>query len=494
MFERITEETFDEIFPLLEAAFPVTELRIREEQKKLLRETCYRLYGVRKNGMFAAVFAAWEIDDFLYIEHFAVKEEYRNGGYGGSLLDLFLEEKGKAMVLEVEVPEDEMTERRVGFYERHGLVYNEYPYLQPPMRKGQDLLPLRFMTKPAAIEEKTYERYKKRIYEVVYKYKSEEEEALNMKYCFGIDIGGTTVKIGLVAENGEIVTRWEVPTRKGSDPTGLLEDVKASLEACMAERKIGQADILGIGMAAPGPVTADGVLHGCVNIGWGDVDLDDLAEEVIGISPVRLGNDARVAALGEAAYGAGKGAKSMLMLTLGTGVGGGVVLDGHILMGSSGVAGEIGHMTIDPYETETCGCGKTGCLEQYASATGMVRAAEKFLQEKTDDSVLRQLKQVTAKDLWDAAKDGDKLANEITDFVCDRLGAAIANATYLVDTETVVIGGGVCAAGKFLLDKIENAYNAKVFAHSRNKRFALAELGNDAGIRGAAALILQDAE
>lgn len=173
MFERITEETFDEIFPLLEAAFPVTELRIREDQRNLLQEEYYRLYGVRKDGVFAAVFATWEIEDFLYIEHFAVKEEFRNGGYGGSLLDTLLEEKGRPMVLEVEVPEDAMTRRRVGFYERHGLVYNDYPYLQPPMRKGQGMLPLRFMTKPSAIDNKTYERYKKQIYKYVYKFEEE---------------------------------------------------------------------------------------------------------------------------------------------------------------------------------------------------------------------------------------------------------------------------------------------------------------------------------
>ncbi|MBR3992582.1 MAG: GNAT family N-acetyltransferase [Anaerotignum sp.] len=173
MFERITEKTFDEIFPLMEAAFPVTELREKEDQRRLLQEECYRLYGVRKGGVFAAVFATWEIEDFLYIEHFAVKEEYRNGGYGGKLLDRLLEEKGRPMVLEVEVPEDEMTCRRVGFYERHGLVYNDYPYLQPPMRKGQDMLPLRFMTKPTAVDKKTYERYKKQIYRIVYKYEGE---------------------------------------------------------------------------------------------------------------------------------------------------------------------------------------------------------------------------------------------------------------------------------------------------------------------------------
>lgn len=315
-----------------------------------------------------------------------------------------------------------------------------------------------------------------------------------MNYCFGIDIGGTTVKIGLFSETGELMDRWEVPTRKGSEPAGLLGDVKASLENCMAERKIEKAGILGIGMTAPGPVTEDGVLHNAVNIGWGAVKLAEEAERVIGISPVRIGNDARVAALGEAIYGAGKGVGSMLMVTLGTGVGGGVVLNGKILMGATGVAGEIGHMTIDPYETEPCGCGKKGCLEQYASATGMIRVTERFLQEKDMDSILRQKENVSAKDLWDAAKDGDALASEITDYVCDRLGSAIANAIYLVDTEMIVIGGGVSAAGQFLLNKIEKAYQGKVFAHSRNKTFALAKLGNDAGIRGAAALILKDAE
>lgn len=173
MFERITEESFDEIFPLLEAAFPITELRLKEDQRRLLKEDAYRLYGVKKSGVFAAVFAAWEIDDFLYIEHFAVAEALRGNGFGGGLLDAFLEEKGKPVVLEVELPEDTVTRRRIAFYERHGLVYNTYPYLQPPMRKGQDMLPLRFMTKPGAIDLETYERYRKKIYRIVYKYEGE---------------------------------------------------------------------------------------------------------------------------------------------------------------------------------------------------------------------------------------------------------------------------------------------------------------------------------
>lgn len=170
MFQRITEETFGTAYPLLEAAFPVTELREKERQKALLREPCYRLFGVPGGDGMRAVFAVWEIEDFLYIEHFAVREDCRNGGFGGQLLDRLLAEAGKPAVLEVEVPEDGLTKRRIGFYERHGFVYNTYPYLQPPMREGQGMLPLMLMTNPSAIDEKTYGRYKTLIHRIVYHY------------------------------------------------------------------------------------------------------------------------------------------------------------------------------------------------------------------------------------------------------------------------------------------------------------------------------------
>jgi len=174
MFERITEETFDAVFPLLEEAFPVTELRTKADQRALLQNPLYRLWGVRgEDGSFWAVFAFWEIEEFLYIEHFAVDKTYRNDGQGGKLLDRLLEEKGKPVVLEVELPEDDLTRRRVGFYERHGLVFNDYPYMQPPMRKGQAAIPLRIMTKPAAIDETTYHRYKKLIHRIVYQYEGD---------------------------------------------------------------------------------------------------------------------------------------------------------------------------------------------------------------------------------------------------------------------------------------------------------------------------------
>ncbi len=178
MFERITEETFAEIFPLLEAAFPITELREKEEQRRLLKKPCYSLLGIREKDVFAAVLAAWDLGGFLYIEHFAVKETLRNTGLGGRLLDAFLEEKKSPLVLEVELPENPLTQRRIAFYERHGLVYNDYPYMQPPLRRGQGLLPLRLMTMPERIDRETYERYKGRIYQTVYEYEEEQEETV----------------------------------------------------------------------------------------------------------------------------------------------------------------------------------------------------------------------------------------------------------------------------------------------------------------------------
>lgn len=310
-----------------------------------------------------------------------------------------------------------------------------------------------------------------------------------MSHYFGIDIGGTTIKIGLVSEGGEIRARRELPTRKGADPTPVLQDIRMTLEEILAEEGLERADISGIGMAAPGPVTDDGILHGTVNIGWGDVALGQLAQQVIGISPVCIGNDARVAALGEAVYGAGRGANSMLMVTLGTGVGGGIIQNGQILMGESGVAGEIGHMTIDPYETESCGCGKKGCLEQYASATGVVQRAKRLLQEGDEASSLRHLPRMSAEDVWAAARGGDVLAMQVVDFAAERLGIALANAGYIVDTERIVIGGGMSGAGDFLLNKIRPAYQKQVFPHCRNKEIVLAALGNDAGVLGAAALV-----
>ncbi len=310
-----------------------------------------------------------------------------------------------------------------------------------------------------------------------------------LQYAFGIDIGGTTVKMGFFSRENGLLEKWEIPTQKGNDPTVVLEDIHVAIVACLDRHGVKKEEVAGVGMAAPGPVTDGGLLHGTVNIGWGDVYLGKEGERIFGISPVHIENDARVAALGEAIYGAGKGEKSMMLLTLGTGIGGGVIFDGAIHGGSTGVAGEIGHCTVDPYETRVCTCTKTGCLEQYCSATGMVRVAKRFLEEQDMPSVLRDKEELSAKDLWEGVSAGDALSIMIGKHVAKLLGIAIANAVYVVDPDLVVIGGGVSAAGDVLLDMVVEEYKPRVFPHSRNKRFALASLRNDAGIYGAAALV-----
>ncbi len=312
-----------------------------------------------------------------------------------------------------------------------------------------------------------------------------------MEYCFGVDIGGTTIKMGLFSREGGLLQKWEIPTKKGTNPKPLLGDIAEEMEKCLSQNGIKKDEIAGVGMAAPGPVNEDGLLRGAVNIGWGDVFLGEEAEKIMGISPVFIGNDASFAALGEYTFGAGKDASSLIMITLGTGVGGGVVLNGQILMGKTGTAGEIGHTTINPFETLSCNCGKKGCLEQYASATGMVRMAEKFLMESDKPSTLRQFDKITAKELWDQAKKGDEMALDIAKYVSRLLGMAIANACYIVDPEMIVIGGGVSKAGQFLLEMIQRAYAENVFPHCRDKKFALAKLHNDAGIHGAAAMVFK---
>lgn len=171
MFERILKDTFESVYPILEEAFPVEELREKERQKALLDQPQYGLYGIKEgDGVIQGAIAMWDFEDFLYIEHFAMKPEFRDGGLGGNKLEEVKKWAEKPIVLEVEIPEDDLTKRRVGFYKKHGFFLNEYPYLQPPMRKGQDLLPLRFMTTPEKISQHTYIKYKSIIHKVAYNY------------------------------------------------------------------------------------------------------------------------------------------------------------------------------------------------------------------------------------------------------------------------------------------------------------------------------------
>ena len=313
-----------------------------------------------------------------------------------------------------------------------------------------------------------------------------------MTYYCGVDIGGTSTKIGLFSWEGKLLERIEIPTPKASEPTGLLEDIYCEIIKFTKTYEFEKKDILGIGILAPGPVNEDGILYGTVNIGWGTIALGKMAEEMWGISPVAIGNDGTGAALGETLFGIGVGVEDVVMITIGTGIGGGVVLKGKSIQGIVGIAGEIGHMTVNPFETNHCTCKKMGCVEQYASATGMVRMAKEVLEKEDTPSILRD-KIVSAKSILDGAKKGDSIAVRIVREASKYLGIALANTCYVVDPQLIIIGGGVSLAGDFFLDMIKEEYQKQVFPHAREKAFALARLGNDAGIYGGMAMVFNSA-
>lgn len=309
-----------------------------------------------------------------------------------------------------------------------------------------------------------------------------------MKYCFGIDIGGTTVKIGLFTTEGELLEKWEIKTRTENHGEAILPDVAESLQNKMQEKNIRKSEVDGIGIGIPAPVMEDGVVQKTANLGWGYKEVTREMKELTGI-PVAAGNDANVAALGEMWLGAGKGQKNMVMVTLGTGVGGGIIVNGKPLAGSHGAGGEIGHFCVNEEETETCGCGNTGCLEQYASATGISRLARRRLERDDSPSSLRG-SEISAKAVFDALKEGDAVAKEIVEEFGSYLGHALAAIAVITDPSVIVIGGGVSKAGEILLEYVEKYFHEKAFFANQDTRFVLAQLGNDAGICGAAKLIL----
>ena len=311
------------------------------------------------------------------------------------------------------------------------------------------------------------------------------------KYCFGIDVGGTTVKMGLFTTEGELLDKWEIPTRKEDGGAYILNDVAASVEAKLAEKNIAKEDVAGAGIGVPGPTLDTGYVSICVNLGWKDKNPANELSELLSI-PVKAGNDANVAALGEMWKGGGEGYLDVVLLTLGTGVGGGIIINGEIAPSHRGVGGELGHITVNPDEEATCNCGNHGCLEQYASATGVVRIAKKLLAASKEESSLRTLETVTAKDVFDAAKAGDHLAVEAVEVLGKYLGLVVANVALTVDPDVFVIGGGVSKAGQVLIDVITKYYHkfAKIIADNKAK-VVLANLGNDAGIYGAARMVLK---
>lgn len=309
-----------------------------------------------------------------------------------------------------------------------------------------------------------------------------------MRYCIGVDVGGTSVKLGLFETEGKLLDKWEIPTRKEKHGEQILPDVAASILEKLEERKIRREDVAGVGMGIPAPVDSEGVVQQTANVGWGYKEVTRELSELLDGMRVEAGNDANVAAMGEMWLGAGRGEKNVVMVTLGTGVGGGVIVNGHMIVGQHGAGGEIGHICVNREEEDACGCGLHGCLEQYASATGIAKLARKALSGEHEETVLHG--EPSAKDVFDAVKAGDALATRIADEFGRYLGAALASLAVVVDPAVFVIGGGVSKAGPVLITFVEKEFQKRAFFANKDTKIVLAELGNDAGICGAARLIL----
>lgn len=310
-----------------------------------------------------------------------------------------------------------------------------------------------------------------------------------MKYCIGVDIGGTFVKIGLFTVEGELLDKWQIPTRREDQSSHVLPDIAESLEAKLKEKGISKAEVAGLGFGTPGPVTEEGVAVCPANLDWVNKPVAKELSELTGL-PCRGGNDVNTAGLGEMWRGGARGYKNVVVVPIGTGVGAAIIVNGKVIAGTRGAAGEIGHIHVDNEIEKPCGCGAVGCVEQFSSATGLVRMAKKAISESDRATTLRDLEEVTAKDVIDAAKAGDAVAEEIFDKFCDCLGYSLAATAAVIDPEIFIIGGGVSRAGQIMVDRVQAYFVKYAWPGIRSIKFALAELGNDAGIYGAASMVI----
>ena len=312
------------------------------------------------------------------------------------------------------------------------------------------------------------------------------------EYAFGIDLGGTTAKVGLFTTSGKLLEKWEVSTDTSNNGAHILENLAAAVQQKMQEKGLSADEVEGVGLGVPGPVLDSSIVPiVCANLGgWGNRNVSIELSELLGGIRVLVGNDANVAALGEIWMGAAQGCRSAVMVTLGTGVGGGVIVNGKVIDGAHGAGGEIGHITVNPHETAVCGCGKRGCLEQYSSATGVVRCMKKLLDENPDTACTLRGKDFEAKDVFDAARAGDALAAREVDEMASTLGMALANIAATTDPEMFMIGGGVARAGEILFNPLVRHYKEYAFQSCKETPIKAASLGNDAGIYGAVRLIV----
>ena len=307
------------------------------------------------------------------------------------------------------------------------------------------------------------------------------------KLYIGVDIGGTTTKLGAFTADGQKLGQWAIRTEVQDGGTHILPNAAAEIRRFAGSL----SRVAGVGVGVPGPVRKDGMVSRCVNLGWAGFNpAEELAALLDGQIPVRAGNDANLAALGEYWQGSGRGARSIVLLTLGTGVGGGVIIDGHLVHGAHGLGGEIGHIVINPEEPLPCNCGHRGCLDQTASATGIARWARRFLERSDAPSCLRDVPRLSAKAVLDAAKAGDALACEVAEYCLGYLGRALSMVSYVVDPDRFILGGGVSRAGDYLLEVVQRHYAADATLLDTKADIVLAALGSDAGIYGAAYLAM----
>lgn len=312
-------------------------------------------------------------------------------------------------------------------------------------------------------------------------------------YAFGVDLGGNAIKIGLFQTTGNLVEKWTIPTRLEDHGSHLLSDVVDAIRAKMEERSLTWDVVEGVGMGVPGPVDQDGTVMRCVNLGWDILNVPKAVQELEpAIEKLKVANDVNAATLGEMWQGGAQWNNSAVMVTLGVGVGSGIVVDNKVFVGSTGAAGEIGHMCVNPKETERCTCGNYGCLEQYCSDTGLVHIAKMVLEELPEAPSMLREGEITPETICQAAKKGDIAASEVMERFGQLMGQALTAVACTVNPQVFVIGGQMAQAGMVILKPIEAYFRRYAFHAFRNTPFVLAELGEDAGIYGSVRMLFDE--
>lgn len=306
----------------------------------------------------------------------------------------------------------------------------------------------------------------------------------------GIDLGGTSIKMAFITQDGLILNKWDTPTNTTDNGINIPSEIICSIQYQMERASISMDQIIGIGIGAPAFLEMNtGFVYHAVNIGWRNFPLKETLEKLSGL-PVFVDNDANAAALGEMWKGSGEGSQTIIFVTLGTGVGGGIIINGEIVHGTNGMAGEIGHIMVEPGGGAPCNCGKSGCLETVASATGLVRITKEQIDHNQASILYKKKEFLTSMDIFSAAEQGDDFAISMIDRMGFYLGSVLSNLSNALNPEKIIIGGGVSKAGELLLNPIRHYFSTYALPRvNEGAKIVRASLGNDAGMIGAAWLV-----